>query len=521
MEESKTFTYRARLPANDAQLEMLDQCAFLFSTVVRKLFAYIASGETIRSAKNFYLKKYGITGRQFNACRISLEGKMASIKALQPLQISDLSERMDSLSRTIKRLQKKKAKAPLLVQKQRRYHRLQNKLARLKGDRANNKVRICFGGKKLFRSQFHLSENGFENHQEWKGQWQGKRNCEFLLVGSKDETAGNQSCVMIQQEDGLFHLRLRLPPALVEGADKYLTFSNIAFGYGAPVIRASLDACEERRQAQRENKACYKDLGQALTYRLKRDKKGWQVFVTTEMQAPARVTKRELGAIGVDINADHLAITEIDRFGNMLEYKTVPLNLYGASQNQAKALIGDAAAQAVSWSQEKQKPLVLEALDFQKKKATLKEAGQAKQARMLSSFSYQMILQTIKARAFRFGSEVIQVNPAFTSVIGRMKFAKKYGLSIHHAAAFCIARRLYGFSEKPSRSSEEIPDGKEGHVVLPLPVRNRGDHIWRFWGRCSKKLRAVLAAHFRAIRNRSLDPPLPILEIGSSRELLV
>jgi hypothetical protein len=36
-----------------------------------------------------------------------------------------------------------------------------------------------------------------------------------------------------------------------------------------------------------------------------------------------------------------------------------------------------------------------------------------------------------------------------------------------------------------------------------------------------KKLSTVLAAHFRAIRNRSLSPPSSTLEIDNSRLLLV
>ena len=39
-----------------------------------------------------------------------------------------------------------------------------------------------------------------------------------------------------------------------------------------------------------------------------------------------------------------------------------------------------------------------------------------------------------------------------------------------------------------------------------LPARNRGKHVWSFWGAVSKKLRAALAEHFRA-RHRSKDPP--------------
>ena len=54
------------------------------------------------------------------------------------------------------------------------------------------------------------------------------------------------------------------------------------------------------------------------------------------------MTKPSLGAIGVDINSEHLAVAETDRFGNLVEAMRIPLNTYGKSTAQAKAVSGDA-----------------------------------------------------------------------------------------------------------------------------------------------------------------------------------
>ena len=67
---------------------------------------------------------------------------------------------------------------------------------------------------------------------------------------------------------------------------------------------------------------------------------------------------------------------------------------------------------------------------------------------MLSSFSYGKIKACFISRGYREGVEVHQVNPAFTSVIGRVKFMERYGLSVHQAAALVLARRLLGCSER-------------------------------------------------------------------------
>ena len=128
-------------------------------------------------------------------------------------------------------------------------------------------------------------------------------------------------------------------------------------------------------------------LGQAISYRFKRDGKGWRVFVTTNMMGVAVVTDQRLGAIGVDLNADHLAVVETDASGNCVNAWRTPLVTYGQSQRKAEALIGDAGASVVRYAREVSKPVVIEKLDFRQKKAIL-EGQSRKYSRMLSSFSY-------------------------------------------------------------------------------------------------------------------------------------
>jgi len=134
-------------------------------------------------------------------------------------------------------------------------------------------------------------------------------------------------------------------------------------------------------------------------------------------------------------------------------------------------------------------------LDFQKRKLAV---GNKKLSRLLSSFAYGLFFAALKACAFKNGIIIHVVNPAFTSIIGQVNYAKRYGLTIHLAAALCIARRYQKFSESPVCFQADIPDGKGRHVAFVLPVRNRTKHVWHFWGQVKKKLKTVLAAHFRA-----------------------
>ena len=326
----------------------------------------------------------------------------------------------------------------------------------------------------------HLEENGYQNHEEWLKKWRTTRNQNFFLIGSKDETQGNQSCVATIDENKTLTLRLRLPNAL----GKYLLIPNIHFAYGHDNI---IQALQE---------------GRAISYRFLKDDKGWRVFASTGLAAAPLTTTSQQGVIGIDINANHLALAETDHFGNPISKTSIPLNTYGKNKKQSKAVIGDICAKLVALAKSKAKTLVIEKLDFAKKKRTLKETC-AKRRRQLSSFAYQSIKDHIKARAYRQGVQVEEVNPAFTSLIGRVKFAKRYGLSIHQAAALVIGRRFLGASERIPRRLDTIPDGKGGHVALPLPVRNRGEHVWTTWGKLARKLQTVLAAHFRTKRSTS------------------
>jgi IS605 OrfB family transposase len=503
MTNKVTLTYQTRPQIDESQDTILSAYSQLLNKVERSLYAEKAKGKATASCKNIFLKQFGVTARQFNACKVSLEGKVAAARASQKSILSHLQQKIESLDKQMRQLEKKASKHFIVHQKQRRKAHLLERLKRLQEDNAQGHVHLCFGGKKLFRAQFHLEKNGFSSHEQWHRTWEAKRNNEFFVLGSKDETSGNQTCVAKVQPNGQLHLYLRLPRALEERHGKYMEIKNIAFAYGHDAILAGL-----------QNK-------QALCYRFKKDEKGWRVFVSLALAKPQTHSKEAKGAIGIDLNSDHIACVETDRFGNPIFKQTFSWICYGKSRNQLKALTAEVCKKIVEKAEKSQKPIVIEALDFQKKKLLLKEKNNRKHARFLSSFAYGLFFHFLIARAFKHGIKVHRVNPAFTSVIGRINYARRYGLSIHLAAALCIARRHQKFSETPSFSQGKIPDGKGGHVAFVLPVRNRTKHVWHFWSQVKKKLTMALVAHFRAIIHRSLSPLSSTLEIASSRSLPV
>src|SRR5450631_2415592 len=74
---------------------------------------------------------------------------------------------------------------------------------------------------------------------------------------------------------------------------------------------------------------------------------------------------------------------------------------------------------------------------------------------MLSSFAYTRFAQTVGARAHDSGIEVVEVKAAYSSIIGKLKYARRYGLSVHRAAAFVLARRAQKFPDRLKPSSRK------------------------------------------------------------------
>jgi IS605 OrfB family transposase len=468
---NQSSTYQGSLRLYPKQEKFLSGYAGHYNHVERNLYSDMQkTGAKAAAFKNGYLVRFGITARQFNAIGRNLEGKIDSVLKLLPLHKQELQSKIAKAKKVLSKIRKKDKQH----QKKRRLHTLETRLVAVEQQIDHQESRICFGSRTLFQKQYNLKENGYSCHQEWKKDWTAKRSSQFYVLGSKDETAGCQGCVISANLNGTFNLKIR---SLSKEAH-HILLENISFKYGHDVIR------EAMRNPQ------------ALSYRFLRNEKGWRVMITTNMPEIKTISVKTSGAIGIDINADCLAVSETDRFGNLISSQVIPLVTYGKDSDQAKAIIGEAIKAAVALAVKAMKPLVIEKLDFSKKKAAL-ESEDPKHSRMISSFSYNKTVQGIKSRAYRCGIEILQVNPAYTSTIGAVNFAVRYGISTHQAAAFTIARRGLGFSEEPvKRPVIQVRNG--GHVTFPVPVRKLGKHVWSQWAAIRKELSAVHVAHARS-----------------------
>jgi IS605 OrfB family transposase len=180
---------------------------------------------------------------------------------------------------------------------------------------------------------------------------------------------------------------------------------------------------------------------------------GWEQTVSK----PAHVKD----AIGLDTNPDGVAVAEVGNDGNLLSHHYFRAQrIQFSSQNKRDNDIRLLAKEIVDEAKAKGKKLVVEQLDFGDKKK-----GSRKFRRMKSNFLYRKILEAVKSRAARCGVELVEVNPAFTSILGKLKYEKMYSLNHHTAAALVIARRGMGFQERQDFTVMPTKRGK-GHLNL-------------------------------------------------------
>jgi len=150
------------------------------------------------------------------------------------------------------------------------------------------------------------------------------------------------------------------------------------------------------------------------------------------------------GAIGIDCNPDGVAMVDVDRTGNLLEHRYIKKQrIQFASNNKRDYDTGLLAKEVVQYAYDKKKPIVLEKLEFKKGKKSFKKYN-----RMKSNFIYRKMLNAIKQRAAKIGVPIVEIQPAFTSVLGQLKYQKMYSLNRHTSAGLVIARRGLNLKER-------------------------------------------------------------------------
>jgi IS605 OrfB family transposase len=145
----------------------------------------------------------------------------------------------------------------------------------------------------------------------------------------------------------------------------------------------------------------------------------------------------------------------VSKTGELLSYQTISLHhLLGLFQNSKDHQEWILAHQIVDLAIQKNKAIAIE--NLKKLKKGKRGDGKATLRKRLHHWNAKKFLQKLKRVAMLKGVEVIEVNPAYTSVIGMLKYAPQLNIDKDIASAYVIGRRALGFKEDTPENYEKL-----------------------------------------------------------------
>jgi len=301
---------------------------------------------------------------------------------------------------------------------------------------------VVFGSKRLFEKlcKNHLTGKARE---KLKKQWRELRQGTLISIGSKHEAVKGNLLLRFMELDGKLHLRITTgkrefvyAKVLREPSntkDKWLTF-----------IAMLLESWQTQNY---------------FAYTVELKLRDGEVYGSVSFEIPTPEVKytKENGVIAIDTNASplHLAVAEVSKTGELVSYQTISLhNLLGLSQNSKDHQEWILAHQIVDLAIQKNKAIAIE--NLKKLKKGRRGDGKAKLRKILYQWNAKKFLQKLKRVAMLKGVEVIEVNPAYTSIIGMLKYAPQLSIDKDIAGAYVIGRRALGFKEDTPENYEKL-----------------------------------------------------------------
>ena len=362
----------------------------------------------------------------------------------------------------------------------------------------NNKIYngIVFGGKKLFKEQF--KEN--INFDTWQEKWHNRGN-EFECGGSKSENYGNKQFQLkfskTIRNKHYFDLHVNVPYQLREKYGSVYVLKNIYFPRGNDILKQNHDNNVAyfkdlnnynnlKKKLEKENKSItglqkpniddyYCDTVSFLIKKHYNGKIGIHASIPRKIKQV--ITEDRKGVIGIDINYDNISLSEINHLGKLLHSKVYKFN-FGSNNKSGyrEQMINKAIKEIVLYAKEKKKHLVIENLDFFKTKMKQLKKIDKKYNRMLHSLAYAKIKERIRINCLLQGVVSKTVDAAYTSMLGKTLYTKKYGISVHQAAAYVIARRYYKLEEYYEVPKIEfIYKDKSCSLTIPVDIYKKQD----------------------------------------------
>jgi IS605 OrfB family transposase len=311
-------------------------------------------------------------------------------------------------------------------------------------ERGQNPKKLVFGSRELFEKLKKKHLTG-KRREKLRQRWEERRYYYLYSRGEKSKN-GNLNLRFVWEDS----LKLRI---------------NLGNGeYGrAKIVRDAkrnndkwIDWTWRLLEAER--------LGEWFAYnvRLKVRNGKFYAQVSWEEKTVQPVITKAYGVMGIDINAYpfHLALAYVPTDGNLEKFERIDLReMEGKTKNQREHIAWRIARQVVERALESGKAVVVE--DLQKVPKGRRGDGLAKLRRKLHKWVYKSILEKIEVYASPLGVQLIKVHPAYTSIVGKLKYSPMLGIDKDVAGAYVIARRGLGFEEELPKNYRELLKDKE------------------------------------------------------------
>ena len=396
---------------------------------------YIKNGKiTIKDKNIIYAQlkeEFNLTSRAIDAILSNMLGRFESIKELKEFERKSLERKISALEKDLTKLKDERTLQRVSLNnnsknfnftkyknlkikiywKQNRLNTKKQKLKKLETEIETGKYKVCFGTKKLLQ----------KNYKEFVK----KRDSEIYFLGR----AGDRSCcnnnfqVEYNSKINQFYFKIRKEIDLEDGKFVYGQFNFNNKNY-TNLLKNLLRTKES-----------------ALTYRIKiKDNRVFlQIIYNFEHNKDLCVTRNSYGVIGVDFNKGFVSVSETDKYGNLIN--TFNIDYQYSKGNQTTNDFQYIATKLKDYCLNTGKDLVIEKLNFTKKKDNLISKRGKKYNEMLSSLAYSKFDSIISSKCAKNRIFLHKVNPAWTSWIAKQKYCPKMKLNIHSGASYVIARR--------------------------------------------------------------------------------
>jgi IS605 OrfB family transposase len=307
-------------------------------------------------------------------------------------------------------------------------------------ERGQNPKKLIFGSRKVFE-QLKKNHLTGKKRKQLKTKWEESRQGNLYSRGDKSKQ-GNLN-LRFERIDNKLYLRINI-------GDRQYVYAKVIRG-----VKREKDKWIDF-MFMLENAYKY---GEWFPYSVRLKTKNGKIyaFISIEEKHPPITIKRDNGIIGIDVNAYpfHLALSFASKDGNLEKYQSISLNeLLEVNSEKRQYLEWQIAHKIIKIAKEENKAIAIE--NLQKLPKGKRGDGFTKLRRRLQKWSYKRLLEKIEVLAKRNGVELIKVNPAYTSVIGKLKYSPQYNIDKDIAGAFVIARRGLGFKEKLPKNYKEL-----------------------------------------------------------------